>query len=164
MTRDPDPLEELRESWNSLEPPAPVRDLAAEDAETRAAVRWMASTWNALEAPEPRAVPTPIRSTVVRRAAPVLSLAPRLALAAAAGLFVWFGFVASRPDPSDTALSNSGLSQSGAANGAPELAAVTAPSAPVLLAATEERVEMRSGGVRLVLLQPPAPTAGGTPR
>ena len=160
MKRDPEPLDALREDWQALVPPAPVRPLADEDAETRTAVDWMRSTWNALEAPEPGSVPTALTRTLASRPAPRLRLVPRIALALAAGLVAWFGFAVLRPAQDPTSSTEAPV----------ELASVeTAPApsmqaAPIVLAANTERVELRSGSVRLVLLQPPATNAGGSPR
>ena len=79
MKRDSEPLDELREDWQALVPPAPVRPLADEDAETRAAVDWMHGAWNALEAPEPRSVPTALTRTLAPHPGPRLRLVPRIA-------------------------------------------------------------------------------------
>ena len=121
---------------------------------------WMRTTWNALEAPEPGAVPASLPRILAPRPGPRLRLVPRIALALAAGLVAWFGFALSRPAQDTTSSTEAPV----------ELAAVqTAPApsmqaAPIVLAANAERVELRSGSVRLVLLQPPATNAGGTPR
>ena len=154
MTHDRDPLDELRASWGALEPPAPARPLADEDAPTRAAVGWMTAAWSALEAPEPASLPSTLTEQLTSRVAPRFPLAARLALALAAGLLAWFGFARSRPAHETAAPAETPV----------EFTAVAAPAAPIVLIANRERVELRSGSVRLVLLQPLAAHASGQPR
>jgi ferric-dicitrate binding protein FerR (iron transport regulator) len=130
---------ELRALYERLDP-APLGDDAdAADPETRRVVQWMRASWTELA---PRsAPPVPARRS---RGARLVRLRPwvRLALAAMllaalTALVLW----TRRPQRAPLA------------DGAPSVAAPTAPSLE-LLAASPGQVELRSGNVRLVLIEP----------
>ncbi|MSR63978.1 MAG: hypothetical protein EXS08_16260 [Planctomycetes bacterium] len=154
MSDEREPLDgearELRALYRSLQPPTTADELAEADPGTVRAVEWMRAAYRGLVVPPcalPRATPRPRRA-----ARPV----PRvLALAAAAAALV-LGAAAlwrrlARP----------------AANPGPErVAQVPAPVAREgveILSVLPDRLELRCGPVRLVLLDPPPPASADGP-
>ena len=144
--RAPDqPPADLRRAWSRLEPPRPDPDLEGSDEPTRAAVEWMRAAWSRLEAPAP-VVPLALhrrRSGWRRWAQP---------LAAAAGVLVALGVWLAlqrlepgvRPDGVDT--------ETTARTHVGEPAPVPLDDGVELAALAPDRVELRSGPVRLILL------------
>jgi hypothetical protein len=123
----PEPRDPLRALWEAVEPPPPARGLADEDAATRAAVQW-------LQAAHARVAPALRMPSAPRRRFRLRPLAP---LAAAAALLLLL-LVPPRPEPA--------------------AAAPPPPRAGVeLLASGADRIELRSGTVRLILLHPQPP-------
>jgi len=132
-----DPLELLAASWKRLEAPSPARDLEKEDEVTRRAVLWLRQAWSTLEAPVLRA-PRRLRFAPFRRRVLRPAVAAALLLAAGAALFL-----PGRPQETRSAAE----------------IVVRAPNPPeprpVLLPDSRPgRMELRSGPVRLILLQP----------
>jgi len=137
VPEESDPLERLAASWKKLEAPSPDRDLEREDEATRRAVLWIRQAWSALETPAFRA-PRHLRFAPFRRR--FLRPAVAAALLLAAG-----GLLLSPERPGET-------------RSAAEIV-VRAPNPPeprpVLLPDSRPgRMELRSGPVRLILLQP----------
>ena len=144
------PLDELRRAWERLETPRPEPELEDCDPRTRAAVAWMQAAWSRVEAPAPR----------VPLARPALRPQPwMLPLAAAAGVLLALAVVFAlqrlgvgvRPADVDTPIAAQPASQ-----GAP---APRPDDAVELAALAPDRVELRSGPVRLILL-----TGGDSPQ
>jgi len=134
-----DPLDDLAAAWRKLDPPSPHPD---EDALTRATVEWLRGAWNALEAPT---LELPVVQSAALRDQPrrTLRLLP-LAAAVAAG-WLLFVFWLARP----------------AAESANEIAKAPEQDLPAMHAIRRDdgSFELRSGVVRLVLLdQPPITT------
>ena len=130
MTPTNDPLDSFKNAWEGLEPQQPGGDLDQEHAETQRAVAWMQEAWTALEIPTP-VVPKRRQS---RRWFPLplrYAAAAAILLAVGSGLF-WL------PGSGDGT--------------APLTTETTTPDAPRILMATEERIEMESGPVRLILV------------
>jgi hypothetical protein len=159
-----DPLDELRRAWRGLETPTPTssddvarltRALAAAgreltpplpavpDATTRAAIEWMRDAIEAAGVPPSPPLPAP------RASAPL-----RLALAAslAAGLVI-AGLTLTRPRATspEPAPLVARASETPTAAPLPEPHVATGHSARI----TTTGIELRSGPVRLVFLQPP---------
>ena len=156
---DDEGLDALRRAFEALPAPPPVRELGAEDDDTRRVVAWLAAAWSA-QAPASSAPPAALRPAALRPGA-----LPRRAefawrpLAAAAVVLVLLGGsllvahvlrgrVASRP-----ALP---VVRTPAAP-APALVETPAPPPqPGVVAAAADHLELRSGPVRMLLfLQPP---------
>lgn len=138
-----DPLDSLHEAWRDLDPPSPH---TSEDELTRAAVEWLRGAWETLEAPTlelPLQLPLqlPVARPAVGRAEPqrTLRLLP-LAAAVAAG---WLLFVLWLAGP--------GREVAG------EIAAAPEEELPAMHATLRDdgSVELRSGVVRLVLMDRP---------
>jgi hypothetical protein len=119
----------LGELYRRLTPPPLADGLDEADAETARAVRWMQAAWMGLEVP-PAAVPiaAPPRKKLLRRALPWLVAAGVLASGAA-------------------------LLRLGARAPEPEEHVSAAPI--VIEDVRADRLELRSGPVRLLLLSPP---------
>lgn len=126
------PLDELRAAWFGVR--APLSE-DAHDAATQASVEWMRAAWRAREAPaaDPRVL-------LAHRAR-----AERLAItrwaAAAAVVIVGIAFTLQRLAPS----ARQGI-ESGGISGLPS------SSEPYIAAVAPDRIELRSGSVRLILL------------
>lgn len=131
---DAERVRALRELYRRLTPPAPADELAEADAEAARAVRWMQAAWRGLEVP-PAVAPVRrvavSRSRLVRRALPWLVAAGVLA----GGTALWLRARGPQPAPS------------------PEEHLSAAPV--VVEDVRADRMELRSGPVRLVLLSPP---------
>ncbi len=138
------PPDRLRSAWEELSPPPPFRELADEDAGTRASVAWLAEAYAAVTPAQPAAAPRAPRRQW-RRWLPLLPLA-----AAAAFLLRAAAEPPLAPEP-EPALAAAAVAPAAAA----EAVAPAAPSSPVeLIASLPDRLELRSGPVRLTLLQP----------
>jgi len=141
-----DPLAQLSQAWQELEAPAANRELEDEDPLTQEAVRWMAEAWSQLEAPAAVATAEgrPRRRLRILRSA-ARAVAAALLVRALALLFPH----GDAPDP---------LVEGPPTAAGPPPPTVAQPPAqaanrPVLLATAEDRIEVRSGSVRLTLLQ-----------
>jgi hypothetical protein len=145
------PHADLQQLWQALEAPPPHRPLTEEDAATQASVAWLAAAW---QRAEPAAAATLAGSAAAP--APILRLLrpwPWIGLAAAAAaLLVLLRGPDSIPPPHDLP------------RAASDLIAAAPPTIPTpaveILSTTPERIELRSGSVRLTWLQPqtdPAP-------
>lgn len=139
MTTERDPLDELRAAWRAMAPPDPTASVDARDEPTRAAVAWMRSAWAAAAPPPTSALPWRVRLRIAR---------PRVVralpwVAAAAALVVC------------TALLGRGGRTEHDAAPVPELVARPEPIAkPELVSLSADRMELRSGPVRLILFTP----------
>lgn len=131
-----EPRDPLRALWDAVEPPAAHRTLDGEDDATRAAVAWLQGAYARLE---PAAAP------------PRLGLVPhrarrwprRIALAAAAAALLLLARAAwNEPRPGLTLPTEAWIPPPAAA---PEVQ---------VLASDAQRLELRSGPVRLILLHP----------
>lgn len=160
-----DPLDELRRAWGEVRPPAP--DAPAEDEATRASVEWMRSAWNALEAP---ATPVPAELHGRRRFAPAPSVwrTPRwlaavsgVAAAVLCAVLLWQDATAPGVEPVDVGPVASAPAASGHADlvpanpttdGAADPAETEKNEAVAIASIDQNRMELRSGPVRLVLL------------
>jgi hypothetical protein len=128
-------LDALRRAWAEIPAPAPFRALEEEDADTQRSVAWLRTAWQSADAPQLPALP--------HRLIPRRRQLPRwIALAAAAGLLAVLGRSWYRTEVEPLA--------------APGATPVT-PTIEVL-ASSRERIELRSGTVRLTWLHasPPA--------
>jgi hypothetical protein len=123
---------ELRALYARLQPPPLADEPFEADAETVRVVGWMQQAWRGLAVPPARA-PRRARPRPVRRALAAAALL--LVVAGAAFLRAWRERTATRPE---------------------RLAGVgTRTEGVEVLAALPDRLELRSGPVRLVLLEPP---------
>jgi len=129
---DRDPIEGLREAWGDLEAPPPDRVLEAPDAETRAALEWMREAWRALEPPAAR---IPWRVRLARRAGGLRPIAAAAAVLVAAVVF-GRGFFDAPSRPHEAVQPLAAL---------PEVR---------IASLDPDRMELRSGPVRLILLTP----------
>lgn len=148
MSEDREPLRAL---WDAVEAPPAHRTLDGEDDETRAAVAWLRDAYSRVEAARAPVAVVPQRR--VRRT-PLL-----LAVAAAAALLL-LARVALR-DAQPHALPEQARAEppTQPAPPAPAPPAGTAPDAAAppevqVLASDEQRLELRAGTVRLILLHP----------
>jgi hypothetical protein len=149
--RDGDELEPLRRAWEELEVPEPAPERSADVAE-RAALEWVRRTWERVEPPAPVRSPWP-------RPAPAAARTrrwPWIAAAAAAGLAgFWLATAPSREEPPGTAgspepaIARTELPAKG--SGATEEHS-TPPAEVELAHVAPDRMELRSGSVRLILL------------
>jgi len=135
-------LRELEAAWRSLPLPPPNRELEDEDPATRQAVEWMRSAWVSLEIPRAPAPPVPMRA---RRRWP-----SRLARIAAVLVLALGALLLARSisAPDETEIARTPPTNDTEARQGPD----PPPPAVALLAATADRIELRSGPVRLVLL------------
>lgn len=133
---------ELRALYRRLAPPPLADDASEADPDTARVVDWMQRAYRGLAVP-PATLPRPALRLAPRRS-------PRLVLAAAAGLMALAGAALWRA-----------LAPSVAPAETPRVARLPtepppAPSEAVeLLDVRPDRVELRAGTVRLVLLEPP---------
>ncbi len=134
--------EDLRRLYASLRPPPLADDAAEADPETARTVQWMRDAWHGLEIP-PARVPRVTRRAPRRlRRLRFALLAAAAGLLLAAGAALWRGLAGAPPDPAARLAEGPAL---------PDADRVE------VLAALPDRVELRSGPVRLVLLTPPIP-------
>lgn len=164
----PDPLDELRDAWNSLDAPEPADDPVDADPATRAAVEWMRQAWATVEPTREPSVPRPapiLRPSFARR--PLVPLAAAVLLAGFAALLWWSAGddrdeTRDAPavvdvDPPVTKIEEHRVPQ-------PE----RVPELPVpeyghqLASLSSNHLEMRSGPVRLILLTGPGASADGS--
>ena len=146
--RDDPWIDDLRRAWRELEPRPAAEDLELEDDETRARVEWMRAAWSSLDVPEPR---LPL-ATSARPASTAGTRASsggwptryrRLATAAAILLIaLWFSRTEQSPQRSGE--------QARPVDGRP---ITPGDEGPQLAALSSNRVELRSGPVRLILLK-----------
>lgn len=146
MSDEPEPpdeaLPELGALYRRLQPPQPADELAEADAETVRAVEWVRAAYRGLAVP-PRALP---RTTPrVRRLPRVLALAAAAAALVLGAAALWRRLA--RPVAS---------TEPGRVAQAP---APAANDGVEILAVLPDRLELRAGPVRLVLLEPPPPPA-----
>jgi hypothetical protein len=144
----PDEAVELRAHYRRLQPPPLADDLEGSDPETARVVQWMQGAWRGL---------TPPRTLVPGRTLPrpTVRLVPRLRIAAAAAAVLLAGAalwrVLSRTDPTSAPAH---LAQ--------------APAEPLrgveVIDVRPDRLELRSGPVRLLLLDPPPESPDEPPR
>lgn len=140
---------ELRALYRRLEPSPSADELIGAAPETARVVHWMQGVWNTLEAPParvPRAIPLRrserrfVRRTLLAAAAVLLLLA---------GAALWHA-LATRVEPARI----------------PRVAQAPPPapaSGVEVLDVRPDQVELRSGPVRLVLLDPPPPKTSSEP-
>jgi hypothetical protein len=135
--RDPVP-DELRELYRRLRPPLPPDSAADGDPQTARAVRWMQEAWHGLAIP-------PARAPAVRRREWRAAWLLRVAAAAAVLGASAAGWRALQRAPSHAPAET--VVQGPAPDGAGGVEVVVAAA---------DRLELRSGTVRLVLLDPPS--------
>ncbi len=130
------PLADLQAAWRTLDAPPATAPLDAPDATTLATVEWLREAWQATATPPAPSVPWRLRARpLLRRASPWLALA--------AALLLFARTLAERP------VAPLAIEPPVASRAVPRL---DRPIARV----TPDRMEMRSGHVRLILLTPPA--------
>lgn len=148
-------FDELRAAWNELEAPSPPEP----DARTRATVDWLAAAYRHLDPPTPV---LPAWARARRRRRRVAGLFGAFA-AAAALLALAFGahMLFERVAPSQTEVASEPSSRESLAH---VTEAPIEPRAPVVHAAfRSDGVELRSGKVRLILLDAPRAEPSYTP-
>jgi hypothetical protein len=135
------PLEEFAAAWRALEPPA-VDDLeATPDPATRASIEWLRAAWQAAAPPAPRELPWSLRMRrTLRRAAPWSAL-----VATAAAIVLLLSPVRHR-SPADSPALPPTVPVEQVAIG-PRTPERTPPATEI----HADRMEMRSGNVRLIL-------------
>jgi hypothetical protein len=145
MDGERDPLDALQRAFREWPPPGPTRSLADEDAATRRTVAWLAEALRAQEpartAPLRRAAPR-ARQTLLRDARPLAAAALLLLLLGVP--FLLLPERAPAPATPPTPVTR--------APPAPPPGPATAPG--LVVAASRERIELRSGPVQLLLLTP----------
>jgi hypothetical protein len=159
---DPSPAD-LERAYRELQPPPPHRELREEDAATRASVAWLAQAWSALEAP---AGSTIRRAPAARSAGSAGRRAIRLrqlVLLGAAAAILALAFAPLFREASDPRHEPASARLAAAASS--PAAAPIAHAAPAIevLHAGRDRVELRSGAVRLTLLPARASGRAATP-
>jgi hypothetical protein len=144
MSRDQDPLDALRHAWQSMPAPTP-EDLLAADRDTERVVDWLRAAWIFL--PEPTVVVPSRRPLALRtRAIPLLRAAAVLLIGATLIIFAFrMGSTSSPvgPTPEDE----------------PPFSVPSPPPAVEVTDLRSDRIELRSGPVRLILVQPSGPSA-----
>ncbi len=138
-----DPIDELRRAWSRVRPPPLAGRLGAgrlgeEDPATRQAVRWMREAWRRLEAPAAR---VPRRNRAAGRR-PGVKLAAAAIVPLALGGWLVGGWL------------SDGWPSGGWPSGERAEAEATRTSIPRVIRTTADRIELVSGNVRLILLQP----------
>ncbi len=140
---DPEGLESLRAAWRELEPPHAFEALEHPDDPTRAVLAWMNAAWRAAT-PPPARLPWRLRLRRPRRIA--LRFAAAALVIAAAFLAQRWAASSRREEP---------VAQ-------PESGSTHAPRQGIRVAhVSEDRTEIRSGPVRLILFSP-VPSASAT--
>ena len=159
MTDSNDPLDDLKRAWRELDPPAPDDDLDRQDSETRAVVNWMKTAWDELEPPAvsaPTATLTrfPDRRQLLRVAALIL---------ATIGIG-WIIAASEKPstdairEPERTGIERTeAVEENTGPNEGNEMAAIEAEIG-------DQGIVMRSGAVRLILLDTSATKTQSTPQ
>lgn len=144
----PDPAEDLRALYRRLQPPAPADEAGAADPETARVVSWMRTAYEGLSAP-PSLQPERLRRSRSRA-----RLVTRGLQAAAAVLFLagaallWRALRRTEP----AGLAPTAQQHSGRARDSVEF-----------LEVRPDHLVLRSGPVRLVLLEPPTETSDHSP-
>lgn len=159
-----DPLDDLTAAWRAIEAPRLDAELDDHDPATEAAVDWLRKAWER-SAPEtvPETLDAPWRARrLQRRARPV-----RTFLAVAASITAVFALVralgprASDPPTTVDVAVHTPLHPSGDPPGEPRTSPqsmdLDSERTPELIASTSERLELRSGNVRLLLFTPSLP-------
>lgn len=164
MSKPQDPIDDLQQAWQSLPIPPATRELEEEDALTQQTVHFLQEAWKQLEVPVAQ-VPA-LKAGKGR----LLTFSRFLASAAAATLIGLGLFEVARQTDQPTVpteqlqadLTPNELETSNAEKSSGEIPTRSSDSAPELLAevisSDSERIEMRAGSVRLVLLQPESNT------
>jgi len=144
-----DPLDALGAAWRSLAPPDPAAALDAPDPATRAAIDWMRAAWQAGAPAAPTAIPWRLRLRLARPS--VRPLLPWIAAAAATLLVALLLRPAPSPPPGAEPV------ELAAHPHPPEPSHAGSPGAsPELVSLSADRMELRSGPVRLILFTPGA--------
>jgi hypothetical protein len=143
--REGDELEPLRRAWEELRAPEPAPERSPADAAERAALEWVRAAWGRVDPPAParRFFPRPAPA-----AAPERRWA-WIAAAAAAGIAgLWLALA-----PVDEGPPELGIARPELPGGEPAVPEEQ-PTAPKVEVAhvTSDRMELRSGFVRLILL------------
>ena len=164
-----DPLRPFTSAWRALTPPEPTAPLKTPDAETAATIAWLRRAWQTV-APDraaPSAPPNELpwrlrrRIALARIARPFRDVGPGLVAAAAvvlAALFFFAGEHGSSPPLHEEGAIPTEL----AAGPAPDSITAVSPapsSVPVLTQISADRMELRSGPVRLILFTPNSSTS-----
>jgi len=144
------PPDELRALYRRLQPPPLADDLAAADLETARVVRWMQGAWSGLA---PR-TPVPSGLTRPRGSVPHVPRA-RIAAAAAAVLLLAGAVLWRLSSTTDQGSAPARVAQATA--GEPERSIEVIDVRP-------DQIELRSGPVRLLLLDPPSAFSDEPPR
>jgi len=155
-----DPLRALADAWAKVFPPAAERELAELpefDEGTRRAVEHLRRAWESLEAPASVGA-APLRARPAPRSfVPVAAAALLLALLGAAAWLGWTAAAARTPQP--TVARGGGPPRPVTRGGGLPPVELPCGAAAGVVAVTSERIEMRAGNVRLVLLTGGAPGA-----
>ncbi|MSR47388.1 MAG: hypothetical protein EXS13_10040 [Planctomycetes bacterium] len=162
-------LAELTAAWRALESPAPTAALDDADPETLATIEWLRAAWQVSEPPTPSHVPWRVRARpTLRRAMPWLSFAAAAAMLLLSRVpsarrtpappIAPREVIATGPDRRPIEAPNDPSAEP-VVSAAPPPSAVP-PAAPVIT--YPDRMELRSGNVRLILFTPiAAPPARG---
>jgi len=147
---DPE-LMKLHAAWRAMTPPDPTAGLESPDPRTAATLDWMRAAWSASAPAAPPALPWRLRLQLARRrAAPSAPwLAAAAAVIAAIALFVRDG----ARDRVREATTPPCVELATEPNPAPPRADPEV-DAPKLVSLTADRMELRSGPVRLILFNP----------
>jgi len=175
--REPPELDALRATWRELEPPAPDAALDAPDPRAEAAVEWMRAAWRELE-PPPAEIPWRLRARPRRRTLARLAAAAAILVALAWSLRELARRDTEVPDEVAVATVETGADSEhrtpppapahGAGRPGGGREDETAPPSadtgdePVLVALASDRMELRSGPVRLILITEPSRALGDT--
>ncbi len=164
--RDPnaadDPLDILRDAWNEVAAPDPVRELEDEDRETQDVVKWMAAGWQQIPIPERREVST--AETITRRSSDRAPWIPSLALAAAVLLLAVSTWKFMQPQTSTDPLTDQTANAEGEGDASKTDPGVEGPGPSTdatqadlpsvqLIANDEQKVQILAGKVRLTMLR-----------
>ncbi len=133
---EPDGVEPLRQAWRGVKPPQPFESFEAPDAQTRAVLAWMGAAWRAA-VPPPAALPWRLRWRRPRR------IALRIAAAAAVVAALAIARRWAAPPRPEEPVARRGAEPAGQASEGIRVAHVS-----------EDRTEIRSGPVRLILFSP----------
>jgi hypothetical protein len=140
-----DPLSALQSAWRGLEPPDPTAAVDEPDPATRATIDWLRAAYRASETPIE--LPWALRRRLALRR--TKRIVPWLAAAAAALLAVWLA-TRETPAPPEAEIARHVVVPGPIET--PLAAPTPAPLVPVVVSA--DRMELRSGSVRFILLTP----------
>lgn len=145
------PLAEFAAAWRELDAPDATAALAAPDAATQATVDWLRAAWQASAPATPTGLPWSMRTRLaLRRVAPWSAL-----VAAAAAVVILLTQLA---EPARVPPTPSAPLENVAIGPVPEpIASVPTAPAEIRPVIHADRMEMRSGNVRLILFTPAAP-------